>query len=206
VSFCRRRSTHLVIAALAGSWACGDPGAPPKAEYDPRTGHLQRLSADINHDGRRDAVAVLDGTRIDRIELDLDENGKVERWDYYNGLRQVQSVGFSRLDDGVLDARAFYGANGQVARIEVSTRRDGLFNRVEFYEDGRLTHATEDSNGDGRVDRWETYQPNPHAGRNEPPYALTSLDVEDAAATTPSRRHIDFSGARTANTWKAGPR
>jgi hypothetical protein len=203
---CRLQCAGLLVATVAGSWGCGAPGAPATAEYDPSTGHLKRLSADINHDGQRDAVAVLDGTRLDRIELDLDENGKVDRWDYYDGQRKVQSVGFSRLNDGVLDARAFYDAHGQLARIEVSTHRNGRFNRVEFYENGRLTRATEDSNGDGRVDRWETYQPNPHAARNEPPYALTSLDVEDAA-TTPSRRHIDFSGTRIASAWKeAGPR
>ncbi len=190
---------------MASTSACAEPGAPAKAEYDPHTGHLRRLAADINHDGRHDAVAVLDGTRLDRIELDLDENGKVERWDYYGGQPKVQSVGFSRRNDGVLDARAFYAANGQLARIEISTRRDGRFNRVEFYDDSRLTHATEDSNGDGRVDRWETYRSNLHAGTNEPPYALTALDVEDAAAT-PSRRHIDLSGAQAVTMKEAGPR
>jgi hypothetical protein len=30
-------------------------------------------------------------------------------------------------------------------------------NRVEFYEHGKLARVEEDTNGDGRVDKWETW-------------------------------------------------
>ena len=45
-----------------------------------------------------------------------------------------------------------------IARIDVSTRRDGKVSRVEHYEAGKLVSAEEDSDGDGHVDKWERYE------------------------------------------------
>ena len=52
----------------------------------------------------------------------------------------------------------FRAPDGSVARVEVSTRRDGKVNRTEFYEKGALARAEEDTDADGRVDKWEQYE------------------------------------------------
>jgi hypothetical protein len=177
-------------AALLGLAACSPTpaGEKPRAQYDPKTGRLQRLTYDANHNGRNDAVSIMDGTRILRIELDLDENGKVDRWDFYREDRTLEKVGLSRLNDGVMDSQAFYTADGKLQRIEVSTRRDGRFNRTEYYEAGVLTRSVEDADGDGRADRWETYRPNPASAPGEPAYAITSAAFDDEGRGVPGRR------------------
>ena len=186
----------FVIVAFAA--ACSRPAAErPKAEYDRETGRVRRITFDFNRNGHNDAVSVMDGTHIDHIELDFDEDGKVDRWDFYKGGPTLLYVGLSRLKDGVMDSRAFYGPSGELSRIEVSTRRDGRFNRVEFYEAGTLVRSEEDTNGDGRVDKWETYRSNTDTTPNEPPYAIASVAFDDSGIGTPQRRLIyDENGRR----------
>ena len=82
---------------------------------------------------------------------DVNGNGTIDRWDFYDDSGQVTRVGLARADDGVMDAVAIYGAGQTLRRLEVSTRRDGRFDRVEFYEAERLTRAEEDTDGNGVV-------------------------------------------------------
>src|SRR5262245_7591801 len=91
----------------------------PAAEYDPDTGRLRRLVFDVTRNGHNDAVSYMDGTSVHRIELDLDENGRVDRWDFYGANRSLERVGFSRTNDGVMDAQAFYSPDAGLARIEL---------------------------------------------------------------------------------------
>ena len=162
----------------------------PRAEYDRETGRIRRLTFDFDRNGHNDAVSIMDGTHIDHIELDFDEDGKVDRWDFYKGGPSLIYVGLSRLRDGVMDSRAFYGPAGDLLRIEVSTGRDDRFNRVEFYENEALVRSEEDTNGDGRPDKWETYRPNTHTLRNQPPYVVASVAFDDLGLGTPQRRLV----------------
>ena len=166
------------------------PSSGRQASTDHETGRLRRLTVDVNENGHSDAVSVMDGARIDHVEIDLDENGKTDRWDFYRGGQTLERVGFSRLNDGTMDAQVFYGPGGAVERIEVSTGRDGRFNRVEFYDAGRLVRSEEDTNSDGRADKWETYRPNVHAGPNEPPYTIASVAFDDSGRGSPERRIV----------------
>lgn len=189
-SFAFMHSLAVLTAVIAGACSPSRSGARPPAEYDAETGRLRRLVVDVNENGRSDAVSVMDGARIEHVEVDLDENGKPERWDFYLGNTTLERVGLSRLNDGIMDAQAFYSAGGDIIRIEVSTQRDGRFNRVEFYERGLLVRSEEDTNGDGRADKWETYRPNVDAGPNEPPYAIASVAFDDSGRGRPERRVI----------------
>ena len=170
----------------------------PRAEYDRETGRIRRLTFDFDRNGHNDAVSIMDGTHIDHIELDFDEDGKVDRWDFYKGGPSLIYVGLSRLHDGVMDSRAFYGPAGDLLRIEVSTGRDDRFNRVEFYENEALVRSEEDTNGDGRPDKWETYRPNKDtAAPNEPPYVVASVAFDDSGRGTPERRLVYDENGRT---------
>src|SRR5438105_13475844 len=122
-----------MIAVVAGC-SRQSAGAKTVVEYDPATGHLHKLEVDSNHNGTIDTVSYMDGTRILRIELDLDENGKVERWDYYKPDGTIDYVGLASKDDGVMDSKAYYGTGMAMQRIELSTKRNGTFDRTEFYE------------------------------------------------------------------------
>lgn len=100
------------------------------AQYDDKTGHLKRLEVDTNKNGHIDTWTYMEGTRIDRIEIDRDEKGKLDRWEYYVG-NKLTKVGTSSRGDGVVDERAFQSLDGHLARVESDTNRDG---RIDVWE------------------------------------------------------------------------
>jgi len=171
----------LLITAVV---SCGQRPATPTKRIEPtynkQTGRLELLRYDSNGDGKFDTFSYMDGTRIRRIEVDQDEDGKIDRWEYYGPDRKLEKVGFSRARDGVEDAWSFFNATGATERIEISTRRNHKVDRVEHYEKGVLVRAEEDSDGDGRFDKWETYE-----GER-----LASVAFDTARRGTPDRRLI----------------
>ena len=125
--------------------------------YDKTTGQLQLLKYDSNGDGKIDTWSYMDGSRVLRIEIDKDSDGKVDRWEYYGADQKLDKIGFSRANDGKEDAWSYAGPDGSIARIEFSSHHDGTPNRTEYYEKDVLVRADEDSDADGRIDKWETY-------------------------------------------------
>src|SRR5262249_52359557 len=99
----------------------------------------------------------MDGARVVRIEIDKDEDGKIDRWEYYGPDQKIEKIGFSRSNDGKEDAWSYNNPDGTIARIEVSTRRDGKVTRTEHYKKDVLVSAEEDTDEDGQIDKWETY-------------------------------------------------
>jgi hypothetical protein len=126
--------------------------------YNKKTGKLEVLKYDSDGDGKFDTISYMDGARIVRIEIDRDGDGKVDRWEYYGPGQRLEKVGFSRANDGIEDAWSFADPRGAVIRVEVATRRNGQPNRFEHYTDNALTQVEEDTDGDGRIDKWETYE------------------------------------------------
>ena len=168
----------LVVLLAASLSACSrQPSADLRAVYDPETGALRQLQLDGDKNGRVDTWSYMDGTRVLRIEIDRDEDGKIDRWEYYGHGGTLERVGLSRAQDGRADAWAYSGPDGSLARLEISTRRDGRVSRIEFFEAGRRVRAEEDGDGDGRVDKWETYRDG----------VLATLAVDTARRGTPDR-------------------
>ena len=128
------------------------------AVYDKTDGTLRQLSVDAAKDGKPNVYSYMDGNKFVRIEIDKDEDGKIDRWEYYGSSQKIEKVGFSRANDGKQDAWAYQDSAGAVEKIEVSTHHDGTVNRVEYYAKGVLARAEEDGDGDGRPDKWETYE------------------------------------------------
>src|SRR6266699_100251 len=103
-----------------------------KAEYSPKTGRLQRLEEDLNKNGKIDTWTYMDGTKIDRIEMDRDEDGKIDRWEHYVD-NKLFKVGTSSRGDGVEDEWAFQGPQGYLERVEADTDLDGKVVKWENY-------------------------------------------------------------------------
>ena len=119
----------VLAAALGGCREGHDRAIQPT--YD-KTGTLRLLTFDSNRNGKPDTWSHMDGPKIVRIEIDADENGTIDRWEYYDSNQKLEKVGTAR-------------------------NRDGKLTRTEFYEGGVLARAEEDVDGNGLVDRWETY-------------------------------------------------
>src|SRR5207342_1019789 len=153
----------LVFAALAALLACANPdreriSKTTKATYDKKTGKLTELTYDRNKNGVIDTWTDMDGSTPLRSRIDLDEDGKIDRWEYYDDKGGLAKVGFSRANNGKADAWAYSAPDGSVARIDISSTADEhRIDRREFYVHGSLLRVEEDTNGDGRVDKWETY-------------------------------------------------
>lgn len=168
-SICWR--TSFAALACICTWACEDPAtkqrkAGLKSTYDTATGKLKELAYDSNGNGRFDTWTEMDGTRPVRSRIDLNEDGKIDRWEEYDADGALVKVGFSRTDNGNADAWAFSAPDGTLQRIEIASPTDRRrIYRWEYYDAaqagggrGALVRADEDTNGDGRPDKWETYE------------------------------------------------
>jgi len=155
----RRLAIVFLGVLLVVSSAC-DAGRPPRAtaaSYDPFTQQLVQLNADQNGDGRMDQWSFLDGNRPLRGEADSDADGRVDRWEYFDGQGALVRVGTSSLNDGLEDTWTWVAGTGGEMRIDHARRRDRQIDRREFFRDAVLVRAEEDSNADGRPDRWDRY-------------------------------------------------
>jgi hypothetical protein len=115
-----RRATTLGIAALglAGLCGCGIGDEPRRALpgggflvqkqqfqalYD-ANGRIVRLLQDRNHDGRAEVVVVYyPNGKPQRGEVDTDEDGVVDRWEYFRSDGSLEKVGVSRARNGTPD-------------------------------------------------------------------------------------------------------
>lgn len=156
----RRLLPVMVLASAVAAGGCDgkrrDTHVTPT--YSKETGRLQRLDYDPDGNGRVNVRTEMDGSRPVRSLIDKNEDGVVERWEYYDQSARVVKVGTASRGDGREDTWLFPAPDGSVARIERSTRRDGKVTRWEDHGASGITAAREDADGDGRVDRWETYR------------------------------------------------
>jgi len=166
----------LIFTACHGS--SGNKQIEPV--YDKKTGKLQLLKYDSKNTGKFDTFSYMDGARVLRVEIDQDQDGKIDRWEYYDDKQKVVKVGFSRANDGKEDAWSFTGPDGTINRIDYLTGRDGKIARTEHFDKGALVTAEEDTDEDGKIDKWETYE-NGH---------MTSVAFDTVHRGTPDRRLV----------------
>ena len=172
----------LLLTAAAPS--CARRSVEPKKEitpeYDQNTGRLRLLKYDSNGNGVVDTWSYMDGSRVMRIEVDTDEDGKIDRWEYYGADQQLEKVGLSSRHDGQPDTWQYFSGDQSVSRLEISTRGDGKVTRIERFDHGHLMAAEEDTDADGRIDKWEIY-----AGDR-----LTSVAFDTRHRGAPDRRLV----------------
>ena len=149
---------HLAVPlAIVAAVSCAT-SPPPTASYDLTSRRLIRLDSDLNRDGTIDHRAYMDGNTPLRTESDQNGDGRVDRWEYYDASARLLRVGTSTSGDGIEDTWTHaVDADGE-RRVDISLVRDRAIDRREFYRDDGLVRAEGDSNGDGRIDRWERYE------------------------------------------------
>ena len=143
---------------------CGTEGARQTDRavtpiYGKESGRLEALVSDRDRDGTADTRAVMNGTQLSRVEIDRNNDGQPDRWEFY---------------------RAAPSGDGSpvIERAEESGAFDTRITRREFFVEGSLARAEEDTNGDGRVDKWETYKGG----------ALVVLELDLAGKGRPTQR------------------
>jgi hypothetical protein len=153
------REILIVVLTLAGI-NCGVTDAPRKVTptYDEFSRRLLALYADQDSDGRVDQWSYFDGNLLLRGEKDIDGDGRIDRWEYFDRNGGLERVGSASLNDGIEDTWTWPAAEGAEGRIDRSRGRDRHVDRREFYRNDAMVRAEEDTNGDGRVDRWDRYE------------------------------------------------
>jgi hypothetical protein len=149
----------MAVALLGG--ACGGPPAAGTGQvrpvYDDKTGRLSELQYDSNADGTRDVRVFMDGKRPVRAEIDANQDGATERWEYFDAAGRIERVGTASANDGREDTWTYVDAKEQIVKIERKRAGATAVTRREFFRDGALHRVEEDSDADGRLDKWETY-------------------------------------------------
>jgi hypothetical protein len=170
----------LAAVALLGAASCSGPNADAarvkattQASYDLETGKLAEITYDKNKNGRIDTWTKMNGTVPVSSRIDTNEDGQLDRWETYGPDGKLVQVDWERPPvpgpdnpnktfTGKPNATAYVTADGVVERIEyyetsdVTGQKD--ITRREWYNAAKqLTRAEEDSDGDGLMDRFETY-------------------------------------------------
>lgn len=126
--------------------------------YDAMTGRLVQLAADQDGDGRIDQWTYVDGNRAFRGEADVDADGRIDRWEYFDERAVLVLIGTSSRGDGIEDTWTRPGATtGGEVQVSRSRQRDRHVDRHEYSVGGALVRAEEDTNADGRIDKWERF-------------------------------------------------
>jgi hypothetical protein len=122
--------------------------------YD-AAGAIRRLDYDNDRNGRVEMRSYLLNGRPVRIEIDGNNDGVVDRWEYYGENGQLDRIGASSESDGVEDT--WVRQRGAQMTVDLSTHRDGVADRHEFHDGAVLVRAEQDTNGDGRIDQWQRF-------------------------------------------------
>jgi hypothetical protein len=164
-----------LVAALAAS-GCGS--STPVAGrvtpiYSAKTGKLEQLTADRNGDGKIDTWAVMDGAHLQAIQLDRHGTGHPDRWEYY--VEGTPPPGSPPSEAAAFDRKTVIVRADEANGPDLKT-----ITRREFYTDGLIARVEEDTDFDGRVDKWETYE---HG-------VLVRMDLDLTGRGTPDRRLV----------------
>lgn len=172
------RARHPNVPLPAGGWgifvaasvlgACAGSQTPPNLadgvvprdttiEHEPCD--LDSASAeriDANGDGRPDLTIVRDGDREVCRAVDLNMDGVIDRYSYFDASGKLRRQESDYDRDGRIDEIALYEGGVLVAKHSATT----LLHRIDTwhtYEGGRLVRTERDSNGDAIVDQWWEY-------------------------------------------------
>ena len=74
-------SLFVALAVMAFN-GCGDAPRDQhvQAAYDKTTGKLSQLTVDVSKDGKPNITSYMDGPKFLRIEIDTNEDGRIDRY------------------------------------------------------------------------------------------------------------------------------
>jgi antitoxin component YwqK of YwqJK toxin-antitoxin module len=114
---------------------------------------LLRKEADLNTDGKIDVWAWYnaDGTKL-REAFDLDYDSKVDLIVFYEKQQVIRKEIYTA---GCERPSAFkYYEKGKLARVERDRKCSGRIDTWEYWDGDHVDRVGEDNDGDGNVDRW----------------------------------------------------
>ncbi len=132
-------------------------------QYDPEKYIIKKY--DTNRDKKPDRFTIFekvkDGEpRIFAKQMDLNSDGKIDVWRFYDKKGSVMKEELDVDFDGNVDEVDFY-LNGIIIRRELDSQFDEKTDIWKYYDEkGNLNRLEEDQNYDGTPDYWEYYANN----------------------------------------------
>jgi hypothetical protein len=158
-----KRLSRAVLALAVVTVACSSSPAPAAhhlVEKGPfqvlyaSDGHLARAVYDSDGDHRAEIVTIFGPGGVPlRAQIDTDNDGIVDRWEYYAPDGRISKVGTARRVAGRPDLWTYPDGFGGVSRKEYDDDGDGRPERAEDLLEGALVAEEFDTDGDGRWDR-----------------------------------------------------
>jgi hypothetical protein len=180
----------MALASCSKSASLGVPRSatsePPRSvevvheACDVNSSSAQRT--DANGDGKPELTTVMSGGRQACRAMDLNHDGRIDRYAYYDRdglLRRVESD-YDR--DGRIDEIALYRA-GVLAEKHREMNLDGRLDAWVYYENGAPVKQERDTDGDGYVDEWWQYSPGKEPG--DPPCVVVVKDLDGDGTPDP---------------------
>ncbi len=171
----RTASLRLFLPLFALVFACAEVGCvsadPSAAQADSAVDSRVRevdfqhddcapdgssKTVDVNRDGRPDIVHVMKNGREACRIVDLNFDGAVDVYIYYDekGTERRREADFDR--DGRPDQVSIY-QGGALTENQRETNYDDKIDTWDFYQGGVLVRRERDSDGDAIVDQWWTF-------------------------------------------------
>jgi len=126
---------------------------------------------DANGDGKRDVWLVKSGGRETCRAVDLNFDGKVDGYSYFDGSGQLRRRERDYDRDGKIDEIQIYQA-GSLTEQQRSTILAGRLDTWQFYQGGKLARTERDSDSDAIVDQWWEFA----AGNEKCPMIHSDVD------------------------------
>jgi len=111
---------------------------------------------DANGDGKPDITIVREGGRELCRAVDLNFDGVVDAYTYFDPAGQLRRRENDYDKDGEIDEITTF-KSGQITEKDQSTALAKHLDTWDFYQAGVLVRTERDSNGDGVIDQWWEY-------------------------------------------------
>lgn len=111
---------------------------------------------DANGDGRADVTSVKSGNTVACQAYDLNFDGKIDSWVYYDPSGQVRRRENDYDRDGRIDEISIFRA-GVISEKHRATTLNNRLDTWDFFSAGKLARTERDSDGDAVVDQWWEY-------------------------------------------------
>jgi len=176
----------LIIAVLAlTASACGMGAKPPAPDLPPwklvkdanglemrllekgpytylygLDGTLRQMKLDSNGDRKADVFAYFSGRNTpDRLEIDENRDGTIDRWEEYNPEGVMLRYATSRKGGSPERFVEVDPVTKATIQVETDVDHNGRRERLELFVSGRLSRAEIDTDGDGKRDRVQDWSP-----------------------------------------------
>jgi len=133
---------------------------PPYTYLYGLDGALRQIKFDSNGDLKPDVFAYFAGRSTpERLEMDENRDGKLDRWEEYNALGKMLRYSTS-LKGGIPEKFVELDpSTNQATQIETDADHDGRREQLQVFVKGRLSRVEIDSDGDGKRDRSQDWSP-----------------------------------------------